>query len=258
MSQLNFSEGLILSCLPSAPQRYSPLRHPKTLRRKLEQVYQRMQAADFPLIKNKDYRQEMRTVWLRMNRSPSANSYHDRIDHAPYVSEYVRQKIGQFLGTAYMYNAGLIIKTSIDLNLQQAAMREARAFMREHAPRFPPRKIKIAADKEDNGQNNTQKNTSAKNIKSMSKTKAAWRKRATHANLALLLTGLPQIESHLPRLQMAAIGVENHSGRILFMQGGVKFSSNNQFNRSLHMLRQTGSTVKAILYALALEKRRDP
>lgn len=55
-------------------------------------------------------------------------------------------------------------------------------------------------------------------------------------------------------LQAAVIGLEPNTGAVLFMHGGgEEFNSNNQFNRAIQMKRQTGSSIKPILYSAAID-----
>lgn len=232
LNELNFAQQLILVSLTSAPERYSPLRRPHLLKVKMGVIMERMREENFPVPYN--YPEQYRTSFFDLNRSPSANVYHDRIDHAPYVTEYIRQKVGQILGKEYMYNAGLRIQTSLDLRLQQASVKESRNFIYEHASRFPPRRFREGAI--------------LKKSKSESLMSAF-----QDLSLGLIFTGCPSLKSKIPRLQTASIGIENKSGRILFLQGGTRFGVDNQLNRALHMYRQTGSAIKPIVYALAIE-----
>jgi penicillin-binding protein 1A len=60
-----------------------------------------------------------------------------------------------------------------------------------------------------------------------------------------------------PELQAAVIGLDPASGEIYFMHGGGgNFSSTNQFNRAIQMKRQTGSSIKGVLYSAAIDSGR--
>ncbi|MCE9499496.1 MAG: carboxypeptidase, partial [Leptospira sp.] len=54
-------------------------------------------------------------------------------------------------------------------------------------------------------------------------------------------------------LQAAIIAIDSASGEILFLHGGDEFSSSNQFNRAIQMRRQTGSSIKPVLYAASID-----
>ena len=233
LSELNFAQQFILASLPSAPERYSPLRHPPLLKVKMGIISERMREEGFPMPYN--YPEQVRTSFYDLNRSPSANVYHDRVDHAPYITEYIRQKIGNLLGEEYMYNAGLRIETSIDLSLQKASVEEARNFASAFSPRFPPRRFKDGRPVRDSKEEKLSR-------------------LFQELSLGLMLKGYPQLKNKSPRLQTASLGIENKTGKILFLHGGSSFGVNNQLNRAIDMYRQTGSAIKPIIYALAIEK----
>lgn len=55
-------------------------------------------------------------------------------------------------------------------------------------------------------------------------------------------------------LQAAVIALDPLTGAVLFMHGGgEQFNSKNQFNRAVQMRRQTGSSIKPVLYASAID-----
>ena len=233
ISQLSFAQQLMLACLPSAPEYYSPLRHPQHLEAKMQFVYKRMLEENFPVKSITE--EELKVNLYGLSRSPLENVYGNRVDHAPYVTEYIRQKLATILGKEYMYNAGLTIQTSLDLNLQQMSSKESKAFIAERSQIFPTitlRKTKVDAK------------TRKKHLL----------QQEFENQLPLGFMGVSMYERPKPRLQTASVGIENQTGNILFLQGGHQFGVNNQFNRAIHMYRQTGSIIKPILYALALEK----
>lgn len=237
VKELDFFEELMIVCLFSAPEFYSPLRHPQRLQVKMNLVFQRMISESYELALNnqKDYLQVSRKILFGMNQSPFSGVYGNRIDHAPYVTQYIRQKIESLLGKEYVHNAGLRIKTSIDLKLQKNSSLQSIKFLKEQAPFYPPVTIQdgkiIAQSLQDKIFNEL-----------------------SDSELALIFMGLSHHSPETNRLQTASIGIENKTGKILFMQGGARFHTQNQFNRSIQMYRQTGSAIKPVLYAIALEK----
>ncbi|MCB1160006.1 MAG: carboxypeptidase, partial [Leptospiraceae bacterium] len=55
-------------------------------------------------------------------------------------------------------------------------------------------------------------------------------------------------------LQAAVIGLDPQTGEILFMHGGGdRFHQDNQLNRAIQIRRQTGSSIKPVLYAAAID-----
>ena len=233
LKDLNFIESLILISLNSAPERYSPFKNPHLLKIKLSSILSRINK-DYSIQKElelpKDYQAELRLAFYSFNKSPSANVYHERINQTPYVNEYIRQKISHILGKEYMYNAGLVVKTSIDLKLQKGSQIDIQKFAKKYNT-----SLKIIQNK--------------KNIKQQA-IEQTW-KDFEFANYLFSFGRLPLVQKNL---QVASIAIENKTGSILLMQGGSRFGTNNQLNRSISMYRQTGSAIKAILYAIALQE----
>jgi penicillin-binding protein 1A len=60
-----------------------------------------------------------------------------------------------------------------------------------------------------------------------------------------------------PEVEGAALVLENKTGRVLAMAGGFSFSS-SQLNRTVHMVRSPGSTVKPMTYLAALHAGVQP
>lgn len=62
----------------------------------------------------------------------------------------------------------------------------------------------------------------------------------------------------IPAVQGALVAMDPHTGRILAMQGGWKYSHADQFNRSTQASRQPGSAFKPLVYLAALDKGFTP
>ncbi len=60
-----------------------------------------------------------------------------------------------------------------------------------------------------------------------------------------------------PKVQGAAVVLENKTGRILAMVGGFSYPA-SQLNRTTQALRQPGSSIKPIVYLAALHKGLQP
>lgn len=235
VTDLNFSERLILSSLPAAPARYSPIRNPNKLSGRMDAIYNEMESEGFPVPSREEYQNQKREVLTSLNRSPSASVFGSRKNDAPHVAEYVRIQIEEHLGKDYMFGAGLTIETTIDRKLQAAAVKHSNSFIDE-VRKYHPGKLSTA--------NKDPKDQYRKTIKDYYRSLGA----------GPVLLGGPSVASDkLVRLQTASIGLNPKTGEILFMQGGADFQSNNQLNRALYMKRQTGSSIKPIIYAAAIE-----
>ncbi|MEQ9364014.1 MAG: transglycosylase domain-containing protein [Leptospirales bacterium] len=236
VDRLSFEERLALVCLPSAPNRYSPLRNPDQLLQKMNAVHARMLDDDVAGTPARENYRVAATAMLRsLDKSPGESVFGNRVNEAPYVSEYVRQKLVQLLGKSYEYGQGIQVYTTIDRNLQMAADRASGSFVREKAPDFPPVKMK-----------------DGKVVGSNSLREKLLREYGSMA-IGPELFGIPAPRRVRARLQTASIGLETRTGEVLFMQGGADFTSGNQLNRAIQMRRQTGSAVKPFVYSAGIE-----
>lgn len=235
LNDLSFVEELILVCLPSAPERYSPLRNPSLLAKKMDAVYERMVDEGFSGVPEKvEYEAKKASLFRSMNRSPSESVFGTRIDNAPFVSEYIRQKIGELLGDDFQFGAGLVIETTLDAKFQNAASEISSSYIKEIAQSYRPVRM-------ERGRAVSQKDP-AEIIKNY----------YNKMGPAMELFGYPGFAGREPRLQTASVGIDPTTGAVLFMQGGTEFSSKNQLNRAVSMRRQTGSAVKPVVYAAAI------
>lgn len=237
LDQLSFAEELALVCLPSAPERLSPLRHPELLEAKMRHVYERMRDDDFPSTPEpEEFDRQLIAAFGGMNRSPTSTVFGTRTNDAPYVAEHVRLQIRRILGESFEFDAGLTVETTIDRALQVAARSEVEDFVQRTSPNFPP--VIMREDR----------------VVAQDSPRAALQREYMQTGIGPMLFGMPgPIMDSRPRMQAAAIGVEATTGEVLFMQGGTSFSSDNQINRAVHMRRQTGSAIKPVVYSAGIE-----
>ncbi|MCB1315514.1 MAG: transglycosylase domain-containing protein [Leptospiraceae bacterium] len=236
VTELSFAEELALVSLPSAPEHYSPLRNPEKLKIKMDAVYERMEDEDFTVPPRSDYEQQVVSMLRGMNKSPGSSAFGERVNDAPWVAEFIRLKLKNLLGSEYQYDSGLVIHTTIDAKLQRASLRETREFIAKTAPNFPPVRMqdgKVIYDAD-----------------------VAEQLQREYAQVAIgpMLFGMPGPGvSSRPLLQAAAIGIDTRTGAVRFMQGGTRFSAGNQLNRTIQMRRQTGSSIKPVVYSAGIE-----
>ncbi|MCB1140234.1 MAG: transglycosylase domain-containing protein, partial [Leptospiraceae bacterium] len=231
----NFTENLILSCLPSAPSRYSPIRNPDELITKMDLVFSEMKKEGFESPSKEAYEKQKREVFRGINRSPTATVFGTRVNEAPFVSEHIRLKIKDLLGDEFMYGKGLLIETTIDYALQHAATEQSEVWIDDVSKYHKPR---IRKD--------------GKVIQETDKA-VLIREEYERMGLGPVIFGGPASAVQPPRLQTASVGIEPETGAILFMNGGTRFHSGNQLNRAVMMYRQTGSAIKPIVYSAGLE-----
>jgi membrane carboxypeptidase/penicillin-binding protein len=232
LADLNFTERLILASLPSAPEKFSPLRNPELLIRKMDHIYRRMVKDGFPVPSQSEYEAQKRSSLMHLNRSPTETVFGTRIDYGPYVTEYVRSKLREILGEESESQSGLRIETTIDIDLQKSAVKQSRDFLAEVRNQHPYRR----PEQDD---------------------ESVLKERITREYLLMALGGamfgLPVPRTGNKRLETASIGLDPKTGEILFMQGGSEFFPENQLNRAIQMRRQTGSAIKPIIYSAGVE-----
>jgi len=236
LKDLSFAEELALASLPSAPERFSPLKNPALLEAKMDIIFRRMQNEQFTRYPQEQYIKEKREMFRTLNRSPTASVFGTRINHAPYVTEYIRLKVRELMGQDFEYSAGLTIKTTIQADLQKKAESESIAHIQAASARFPAvimRDGRAVNEKED--------------------LETTFVRAYAPLGLGAQLLGLPVPPALPTRLQTASVAVDPSTGAVLFMQGGNRFSPSNQLNRVTQMVRQTGSAIKPFIYAAAIE-----
>ncbi len=235
LTELNFTEELILVCLPSAPERYSPLKNPNLLEIKMDAVYSRMREEKLSIPDLARYKRQKAAIFSSMNRSPGSSVFGNRTDYAPFVTEYIRMRIQELFGSQYEFGAGLKIETTLDRQLQKAAVSESMRWINSVKNKYPP--VKMIGGK----------------VVNDSRTGAAYRKFFNQAVSAGLVFGYSRAGTQKMGLQTASVGINPETGEILFLQGGTEFRSGNQLNRAINMRRQTGSAIKPVVYAAGIE-----
>ncbi len=113
---LNLAECAILAGLPQAPSRYSPFRSPKKAKQRQIYVLNRMIAEGY--ITNIQATEAINT---ELDIKPRRNWY---IEKVPFYTEHIRRYIENKYGPEALYNDGLKIYTSVNIEMQKAARKE--------------------------------------------------------------------------------------------------------------------------------------
>src|SRR5262249_6459482 len=112
VQELNMQECALLAGLPRNPRDYSPRRDPDRALRRRNLVLSQMLAAKF--ISRAQYEQA--------SEAPlGVTKTRYNAQEAPYFMEMVRQYVDEHYGTNLLYEGGLKIHTSLDIDLQHAA-----------------------------------------------------------------------------------------------------------------------------------------
>ncbi|HEX6251096.1 MAG TPA: PBP1A family penicillin-binding protein [Gemmatimonadaceae bacterium] len=210
---LNVAEAATLAALPKAPARYNPRRFPERAVQRRNTVIELMRQEG----KITDATASLAKAYpLRLaSRTESG-------DIAPYFVEWVRQQLDEKFGRQ-LYEQGLRVYTTLDLDMQSAAERALEAQLRAiEAGRF-----------------------------------GAYSHVSYERYLARRVAGEEDIAAASPYLQGAFIAIDPQSGAIRAMVGGRDFYD-SKFNRAVQALRQPGSTFKPIVYATGIRSGRPP
>src|SRR6266581_4577891 len=209
--QLNVAEAATLAALPKAPAFYNPRTHPDRAVRRRNTVLSLMRDQGYITPEEAELWKAYPLV-LTTNRTNYG-------DVAPYFVEWLRQQLDARFGRD-LYEGGLRIYTTLDLDMQEAAERSLQAQLDAieagvYSNGKPPGRVSYhdyiesaKASGEDHG-------------------------------------------PYSPYLQGALIALEANTGYIRVMVGGRDFDD-SKFNRATQAVRQPGSTFKPFVYSAAV------
>jgi len=133
VGQLTLGEAALLAGLPQAPSRYSPFSRPKAARSRQKYTLKRMLAVGF--ISQKQTGEALAEKLEFYNR-PNVN-----LVHTPYFTEHVRRLLEKKYGEDRLYNDGLRVYTTVNIDMQaearKAVKRGLREFTKRHSYRGP-------------------------------------------------------------------------------------------------------------------------
>ncbi len=137
VGDLRVSEGALLAGLPKAPSRYSPYANPERAEERRRYVLKRMREDE--LIDEETWAEAVAEKPELVD--PDAP---DAYEAAAYFTEEVRRRLFDELGGDAVLQGGLVIETTLDLDLQRAAVAAVRRGLedldRRHGYRGPLRK----------------------------------------------------------------------------------------------------------------------
>ncbi|HEX6575149.1 MAG TPA: PBP1A family penicillin-binding protein [Gemmatimonadaceae bacterium] len=209
---LNIAEAATLAALPKAPERYNPKRHPERAIQRRNTVIELMRKNG--AITDAEAR-EARAYPLQLASKTDAG------DTAPYFVEWVRQQLDDQFGRQ-LYEQGLRVYTTLDLDMQLAAERSMeRQLRRIESGRFG----KFTGE--------------------------------TYEHYIARSIAGAEPGQNSPYLQGAFVAIDPRNGAVKAMVGGRDFYD-SKFNRATQALRQPGSSFKPIVYAAAVQNGRPP
>ncbi|HEY2924018.1 MAG TPA: PBP1A family penicillin-binding protein, partial [Candidatus Eisenbacteria bacterium] len=210
VQELNLPECALLAGLPRNPRDYSPRRDPDRSLRRRNLVLSQMLGAKYI----------NRGAYEQASEAPlGVTKTRYNAQEAPYFMEMVRQYIDERYGSNQLYEGGLQIHTTIDIDLQHAAEESIERRLQALEQRNQYKKTRAALAK---------------------------------------AGGAPARDKNQTQyLQGAAVAMEPSSGQILALVGGRDFNDSN-FNRAVQAARQPGSAFKPFIYTAAIDNGYPP
>ena len=216
VEDLNISECAVLIGIPKNPSRYSPIKHPDLAMQRRNVVLLSMKA--FGKI-SAELSDSLRSLPLEID--PAS----EPVGEAPYFTEMVRRYLEEKYGEDVLYQEGLSVYTTLDLELQRTAE-------------------ELLCQELENRQ------------QAMEQTRAL-----TDTNYTLEVIdstgGEPVARREYKQIQGAMVALDNSSGDILVLVGGKDFRE-SKFNRAVQALRQPGSGFKPFVYTAAIDNGAKP
>lgn len=275
--KLTIAEATLLVGLPAAPNKYSPLRNPGISMKRHWKVFKNMIAKN--LITKEYAKETYYDFWLEYQSkiiSPNISLWKTRIDKAPYFTEYIRQKVENEFGTSTIYEEGLKIYTTLNIDYQEAAQEALWTKLKKQNELYYNSINKI---KDHFNKNFTdlislfgivcdfKKINQLSNLKEINRFNYVFKKEVVNdLDAVSLLFGLDDVQKLIynyrvkttkklkgKKVEGAIIAIQPSTGYILAMVGGRGFSSENQLNRSVQSRRQVGSAFKPFVYTAALD-----
>jgi penicillin-binding protein 1A len=211
VGDLTLPECALIAGLPRNPRDYSPRREP-------ERALKRRNLVLAAMLDNKRITRAQYEAASEAPIGVTKTRYESR--QAPYFMEMVRQYLDERYGSNQLYEGGMRVHTTIDIDLQHAAEEALEKRIQALETR------------------NQYKRTRASIVAEAAKTGSRER---------------PQTEY----LQGAAVLLDPKTGNILALIGGRDFNESN-FNRAVQAARQPGSAFKPFIYAAAMDNGYTP
>ena len=203
--ELTLSECALLAGIPANPSLYSPRRRPAAAKARRAKVLRNMLAT-----------KSITQVELDKAMSDPLGVTPQRYsnDRAPYFTEMVRLHLDERYGANIVYEGGLRVYTTLDMDLQQAAERALE--------------------------------------KQLSALESDLKIRATHTNYVMPASEGARAGQTTPYLQGAIVALDPRTGYVRALVGGRDWNHSN-FNRAVQARRQPGSAFKPFVYTAAMD-----
>ncbi len=284
---VTLEEAALLAGIIQAPARHSPYVNTQNALRRRNYALERMADEGFVT----------RAQAEAAKKKPIVTAGRPNLDaEAPFFVETVRQHLEERYGARQLYENGLAVHTTLDLKLQraaEAALAEGlRRIDRRRGFRKPPnvlgRSVTLASYDDPAWKSPPSVGATVPALVTevdgtrvalrvggytgeLRREDYAWTGRTRAASLAkpgdLIQLRVTAMDAgartiagtldQIPELEGAVLVVQNRTGRVLAMVGGLDFER-SRFNRATQAKRQLGSAFKPIVFAAAIDRGYTP
>ena len=280
INELNYEEAALLAALPKAPSKYNPYKNKKLAKYRRNLVINNLLENSYI---NKKQHNKLINSEIKLRKRKRIY-----LEDSRYFVEEVRKNVIDKYGFDKVYKQGFNIKTPIDLNLQNIAIKALREGLEKYDKRRGWRGAFLNKKLSNEWNKGLEKFELEKSIgweiaivRRIDKFEAVIETRKNevgiikYENINWTRKNLNQIlkigdiiyvkkinegNYNLKQIPLANGGIvvmDPFTGRVLAMSGGFSFKK-SEFNRTTQAMRQPGSAFKPFIYALALENNFTP
>ncbi|MFL2510155.1 MAG: penicillin-binding protein 1A [Alphaproteobacteria bacterium] len=278
LNELSIIECAFLAALPKAPNNYNPKANYKKAIERRNWVLKKMQINKFI---------DLKKMKLLSNEPlVTSKRFEESFEEADYYKAEVKKQLKNTLGNKLLYEEGLIVKTSIDTNLQKILDQVLidslinqdkkygwRGSITKHNDTstndsfaenvknpFPKKWLKFKVINVDKDFLTVVDETSKKYKINLNQEENKWLLDekflfndiifAEFVNSSLVIRQIPEVNG-------AIVAIDPHTGKVLALSGGFSFEL-SEFNRATQAYRQPGSAFKPFVYISALKEGYSP
>ncbi len=277
LNELSLIEVAFLASLPKAPNNYNPIT-------KYSNAIERRNWVLNKMYKNKFITNE--EMSLVNEPIKVVNRYEDKFKEADYFKEEVRKQLYSLLGKDALYKEGLIVKTSINTDIQKTLdavlirgliMQDKKNGWRGVIGKnkklinfdklisnkknpFPDKWFYVQIINVKKEQLIAEDKKERKFKINLNSEKNKWLNNEDFYNgdiIFLETVGDEHIIRQIPEVNGGIIAIDPHTGKILALSGGFSFNL-SEFNRATQAKRQPGSAFKPFVYISAIKEGYNP
>ena len=279
VDELELHEIAFLAALPKAPNNYHPIKNYKNAIDRRNWVMDRMLKNGYIKSKKLEYKNKPIKIYKR------TENYFIKAD---YYYEEIRKKLFKEYGKNKLYSDGLIIKTSINSNLQNFADESLQEGIIDYDKKkgwrgvlgnntrynflqnqqkyneinpFLNKWIPVIILENNNKNNLIAEDHLNRNFTiNLRNNENIWLKNQKFQKgdvLFIEITNNEPIIRQIPEVNGAIVVINPHNGEVLALSGGFSFKL-SEFNRAIQAKRQPGSAFKPFVYMTALKEGYTP